>query len=104
MGQELPRRPLCAITHSSSVPTHTQRSGSPPIPAECADPSAALATIERLQADLGALREGVKSTSAPLKMSERAGIAQHIQVIAGSLGCLHKAFRQISEGADHENS
>lgn len=56
----------------------------------------ALATVESLQAQLASLRQSISDPTAKLSIGERAAAAHHVQVIAGSLGVLHSAFRRIA--------
>jgi hypothetical protein len=72
------------------------RFGCEPEPSDVADPSQALATVERMQGELAKVRASITAPAAPLSIGERAAASHHVQVIAASLGVLHKAYRRIA--------
>jgi hypothetical protein len=74
-------------------------SGQGPEPADCAAPAEALASVERLQRELGFVRLGIMAPSAPVTMGERAVLSHHVQVIDASLRLLHNALRRNASGS-----
>ena len=73
--------------------------GCEPEPTDCADPTQALASVERLQRELGFVRLGIMAPSAPVTMGERAALSHHVQVIDASLRLLHDSFLRIASGS-----